>query len=208
MKPRETKAIHLEGDLPGSAAGAIYTNVVNRLIEDHGGKGVLLVTSPNRGAGRTTTAANVGLALLQKKLSVLLMEITETTPTMERAFGESPSSRGLEDVLAGKQTLDAIVCKRTDHGLLFAMMKKSIGLDLESEPRAQRLAEMLSYAASRCDWTVIDGPSHEDSASLLALAKRVSKVLIVIGKRTTKRSQLVATLAELEPYLPYVLMTT
>ncbi len=202
------KRFYLEGDLPGSAAGRIYTDMAQRLLDEHGPRGVLLITSPDTGAGKTTTAANISLALLTKQVSVLLLELTETKPRMEEVFGISPYGRGMEDVLSGAKPLDAIVCKRIDNGLCLGMMKKQSSLNLNDDARRERLQGLLAYAKERCDWTVIDGPSHADADSLAALADLASQVTLVVGQRSTRRSRVTSALAQLEMHAPYVLMTS
>ncbi len=201
------RTIPLEGDLPESAAGRMYTAVIQRLLKEHGSHGQLLVTSPDPGAGRTTTAANLSLAFLAHQISVLLMEITNSEPRLENVFGGSPYRIGIEDVLAGNRTLDSIICRRVDNGLHLAMLKRRCDLQLSSEARKRRMHEMLQYARSRCHWTVIDGPSRSDAGSLLELADRVQQVLIVAGRRTTRRTELAAMFGELKERNPYLVLT-
>ena len=197
----------LEGDLPGSAAGKVYAETALRLLEQGGPTGCVLVTSPGPGQGRSTTAANLSLALLEQKVPVMLLEVTDGQPVMEKTFGASPNRRGVEDVLRGRGTLDAVVCRRSDSGLYLAMMRRSVTLDLASPARRKCLEELLTYARQRCAWVVVDGPSGSDPASVQVLAETVTTVLLVVGKRATRRAALTAQLAQLQPYAPYVLMT-
>lgn len=197
----------LEGDLPGSPAGKVYAEAALRLLEQGGSTGCVLVTSPGPGQGRSTTAANLSLSLLEQKVPVMLLEITDGQPHMESTFGASPNRRGVEDVLRGRGTLDEVVCRRSDSGLYLAMMRRSVPLDLDSPARRKCLEELLTYARQRCAWVVIDGPSGRDSASLQVLAECVTSVLVVVEQRVTRRAALRAQLAQLESYSPYVLMT-
>ena len=204
---RAVPAIPLEGDLPGSAAGHAFAEVADALVRKHDGRGTVLITSAETGAGRSTTAANLSLAFLAKSYTVLLLELTETRPRMEEVFGVSPNRHGVESVLAGRRQLDAVICRRLDNGLYLSVMKAASALDLASSARVTRVQELLRYAGERFDWTVIDGPSRADGASVAVLAESVSQVIVVGDRRNTRRSSLAAMLNALAEYSPYVLLT-
>lgn len=205
---KSARSLILEGDLPGSMAGKVYADAAGHLLRQSGASGSVLITSPSRGQGRSTTAANLSLALLKQKVPALLLELTDSKPGLETTFGASPTRLGVEDVLRGRGELDGAVCQRSDSGLYLAMMRRPTPLDLEAPARRKNLDAMLAYARQRCAWVVIDGPSGEDSVSVQVLAGTVTTVLMVVDKRMTRQRALTSQLERLRLHSPIVLMTT
>src|SRR5439155_13218725 len=65
---------------------------------------VILVTSPLAGEGKTTTSANLAVALAQGGRRVILASADLRKPRLHRFFNV-PNDRGLSDLLAGAATL-------------------------------------------------------------------------------------------------------
>ena len=200
-----TTNISLQGDLPGSLAGGVFRDVADALLAKQQ-RGQVLVTGPQSQVGRTTIAVNLSLALLTQKQTVLLLELTNSKPALELTFGASPLSRGVEAVLEGRAKPDSIICQRGDNGLYLGMMKQQCTLNLHARRREQCLTDLLLYANTRFAWTIIDGPSGVDSESVQTLAERASQVVVVAGRRATKRSCLRSMLSMLGPFSPFVLL--
>ena len=93
---------------PQSLAAEQYRSLRTRIKRAENGRAVraIVVTSPNKGDGKSLTAANLALTMAQEfQQRVLLIDADLRRPSLHRLFGiaETP---GLTDVLMGGATLD------------------------------------------------------------------------------------------------------
>ena len=93
---------------PQSLAAEQYRSLRTRLKRAENGRAVraIVVTSPNKGDGKSLTAANLALTMAQEfQQRVLLVEADLRRPSVHRLFG-IPEAPGLTDVLMGAAELD------------------------------------------------------------------------------------------------------
>jgi Mrp family chromosome partitioning ATPase len=176
--------IPLEGDLPFSPGGEKYKQLLDRILELAPANRRIFVTSPGNGDGKTVTAANLALALRARQASVLLVELALKRPKLAEVFGTPPSRLGVDSVLAGRCSLEKIVCLRNDNGLNLAMASPS-GSDIDAATVDKPFHDMLETAQNRYDWTIYDGPSVEASAQVAEFARGIGFTLLVVRKRSS-----------------------
>src|SRR6185436_12868171 len=104
---------------PQSLAAEQYRSLRTRLTRSENGRAVraIIVTSPNKGDGKTLTAANLALTMAQEfQQRVLLVDGDLRRPAIHRLFGiaETP---GLSDVLMGGASIDDALVTVRDHRL-------------------------------------------------------------------------------------------
>jgi Mrp family chromosome partitioning ATPase len=178
--------IPLEGDLPFSPGGERYGELLDEILDEAPPDRRIFITSPGNGDGKTVTAANLALVLTARKRSVLLVELALDRPKFADVFGTPPSRLGVNAVLAGRISLDRIVCRRDDNGLNLAMAGLS---PTRSEPDSLILGKpfenMLEIAKASYDWTIYDGPSVEASVQVAELARAIGFTLLVVRKRSS-----------------------
>jgi protein-tyrosine kinase len=156
----------------------------------------LVFTSPSRGDGRSTIAANYALvaALVQKP--VLLIDGDLRNPRLHTMF-DLPLSPGLVDALQKRLDPWQVTHRFTSLGGLSVMTAGS------SLPRAGDVAasaamrELLEKAYEDCEIVVLDSPPVllAADASGLASHERTSAVMVV--RRNGKRRHLVSALRKL-----------
>jgi Mrp family chromosome partitioning ATPase len=177
-------SIPLEGDLPFSSGGERYKQFLDQILELAPTNRRILITSPGNGDGKTVTAANLALALTARKSSVLLVELALGRPKLGEVFGTPPNRLGVNAVIAGRCTLDKIVCRRNDNGLNLAMADTT-----RPEPDSliigKPFEDMLDAAKSTYDWTIYDGPSIEASPQVKEIARSIGFTLMVVRKRSS-----------------------
>ncbi|HWZ52848.1 MAG TPA: hypothetical protein VNW54_15420 [Granulicella sp.] len=176
--------IPLEGDLPFSPGGERYKQLLDRILEFAPANRRIFVTSPGNGDGKTVTAANLALALRARQSSVLLVELAFERPKLAAVFGSPPSRLGVDSVLAGRCSLEKIVCRRNDNGLNLAMAgpaRSDVDLAIFGKP----FQNMLEMAKKRYDWTIFDGPSVEASDQVEEFARNIGFTLLVVRKRSS-----------------------
>jgi polysaccharide biosynthesis transport protein len=159
-------------------------------------QGVILVTSPSGGNGKTTVAANLAISIALSGRRVLLVDANFRRASLPRIF---PSMReeGLSNLLIGQGRLADMVTPTPVPGLDV----------LGAGPIPPNPAELLggSYlrdvivdARSQYDQVLFDGPPVLLVSDAVVLAGAVDGVLVVCRYHVTSRGALQRTLAQLE----------
>jgi capsular exopolysaccharide synthesis family protein len=159
-------------------------------------QGVILVTSPSGGNGKTTVAVNLGISIALNGRRVLLIDANFRRPGLPRLFPGVPE-QGLSNILIGQVSVGDL-----------AVSTAVPGLDvLGPGPAPPNPAELLgsSYlrdvvvdARSRYDQVIFDGPPVLLVSDAMVLAGAVDGVLIVCEYRTTSRGAMQRTQRQLE----------
>lgn len=146
----------------------------------------LLVTSALPAEGKTTTAANVAVALARAGTRVLLVGADLRRPAVHRTFGIT-AEPGLSDVLVGDVELADVI---SDVGVPNLRVIPSGAVppnpaELLSSPAMGRLVSELEQIA---DVVVYDGPPVLAVADALELAPKVGGTLLVIDMGSSGRN--------------------
>ncbi len=159
----------------------------------HGRGASFVITSPSRGAGTTTVAARLAIALAGAGKEVVLIGADLRRPTVHKLF-ETDEWPGLTDVLAVPSGLDRALAETSYDGLsLLPAGRPPTGPtqwlnvdDLE--------ALIADLCASRL--VVIDTPAVNGAAETTLLAGRTDFVVLVMDarERRSSASDAVATL--------------
>lgn len=148
----------------------------------------LAVTSPEEGAGVSTTAANLALAIaLDVNQTVLLVDLNLREPAVHRKFGIAPKA-GIDDYLRGEADLhDCLVNPGISRLVILpARQSNSEAPEVLSSPRMAALArELRSRYQDRL--VIYDMPPLIPSGDTLGFLPNVDAVLVVArAGRTTK----------------------
>jgi capsular exopolysaccharide synthesis family protein len=158
---------------------------------------VVLVTSPGPVDGKTTTAANLAIAMAQAGSSTLLIDADLRRPRIHQVFaqengrGNSEGNRndnikGLGPVLVGETTLEAAI-RQTPIPLLSVLTSGPIPPNPAELLGSQRMRELIGELGRKFDRIIIDSPPLvpvTDATLLSTLCDGV--VLVVKESRTTK----------------------
>jgi capsular exopolysaccharide synthesis family protein len=171
---------------PAEAYRTLRTGVLFEAASQNGSE-VVLITSPEAGEGKTTTAANLGVALAQAGKRVLLLSADLRRPRLQTYFDLS-GDLGLTNVLAGEERLSSAVVRP------FGMNNLSL---LPSGPVPGNPAELLGSQSMRslmleirneAEVILIDAPPVLAVADSLTLAQFADAVLLVADAEKTQRS--------------------
>jgi capsular exopolysaccharide synthesis family protein len=155
------------------------------------------VTSPNKGDGKSLTAANLALTMAQEfQQRVLLVDADLRRPSVHRLFGV-PGGPGLADVLMGATDLNQALLTLSDHHLtlLPAGPAPSHPAELLGSASMRRLLDTLR---TRFDRIIIDMPPAAPLADLNILAPLVDGVLMIVRAGVTPRPAIERALSGLE----------
>ena len=160
-----------------SADAESYRYLRARLEPLLDGPATVLVTSARDGEGRSTTAANLAVALAQAGRDVVLVDADVRSPQVHQMF-DLPREPGLTGVLAGTATGDrALVDGPIPHlRVLTAGGDRNGAGDLLA---GTGLAEMLRELKTHHDVVVLDSAPLLSVADAVALATLSDRVLLV-----------------------------
>lgn len=160
----------------------IRTNV--HFVTDEQKPGILLVTSPNSGEGKSTTAANLAVSLAQKEEKVLLIDANLRKPAVHLIF-KVPNSAGLTDVLTGTVAFEEAVTN-TEIGQLEVLTSGTATNNPAELLASNPMKELLQKAAKEYDVVLIDSSQILELTDTKLFASQCDGVLLVIHQGKTQ----------------------
>jgi receptor protein-tyrosine kinase len=144
----------------------------------------VLVTSASPGDGKSLVAMNLALTLSESfKRRVLLVDADLRRPVLHDLFGVS-NGPGLSEALAAEEGLQAPVLAITARLALLPAGRP------EADPlgglSSGRLKRIVSEAASRYDWVVVDSPPIGVLADGRLVSETVDGVIVVVRAGVTR----------------------
>lgn len=173
----------------------------------------VLVTSAAAGEGKSTTAANLAVAMAQAQRRTLLVDADLRRPNQHQIFGR-PDDRGLADLLQGgsifegdevdqnvlNEWLDAFRSKQ--HPDLFVLPAGVSGVPLPDQTRtgvqsspseffgSRRMRELLAAFREQFDMVILDTPPVLAATDAVLLSTQADTTLVVVRAGQTKEGDL------------------
>jgi succinoglycan biosynthesis transport protein ExoP len=168
----------------GESFRALRTALVSAYPAE--GTKILLVTSAQPLEGKTTTAANLAMALAYGGARVLLIDADMRRPGLHRPL-RLTNERGLSQVLTGQARVRDVIQRTVDPNLLAitAGHTPPNPSELLQSERMKMLLTNLTHGPF--DWIVIDTPPVLAVTDAVILAPLVSGVTFVVGAEMTRR---------------------
>ena len=169
------------GLAPKSPAAEQYRQLRTRLSLAEGANAIrsVLITSPQKGEGKSVTAANLSLTMAQElQRRVILVEADLRTPSLQTLFGLAPGP-GLSDYLSGAVSLDQVTTLIPDHHLTVLPAGSTPGnpAELLGSTAMRRLLDQLRTTYDR---VILDTPPVLPLADVAILAPMVDGTLMVV----------------------------
>lgn len=171
---------------PVGLAAEQYKILRRRLINLRPQGGVLLITSPGPGEGKTLTSVNLSWALADSGERTCLVDLDFRAPGVSQALGCSTGGDGIEDVLTGRRNLHQAMCQITDtrmHVLRARSRKDSPGSLLSAKVIVPFLAELRSIF----HWVILDFAPVIPLADVGEALPHVDGAILVIRSGKTAR---------------------
>jgi len=180
-----------------------YKVLRHRLEETrpNGGRGVIVVTSPGAGEGKTTTAINLAGTLSQSKgTRVLLVDADLRLPDVAAQLGlRDAGLPGLADALVDPRLpIDAVMCRRPPFNLSLLTSGRHLSAPYEAL-RSPRLREILEQARRAYDYVIVDTPPVLPVPDCRVVARWADSLLLVVSAHRTPRRFLEEALNALDP---------
>ncbi|HEY7281225.1 MAG TPA: polysaccharide biosynthesis tyrosine autokinase [Actinomycetota bacterium] len=145
----------------------------------------LLIASPVKSEGKSTTAANLATVMALAGQRVLLVGSDLRRPSIHKFFGLS-NRIGLSTVLSGQATLLEAIQDPGVKGL-----RVLAGGPIPPNPAellgSVAMKQFLEQAADAADWVILDGPPVLGLADASVLATLSDAVLLVVNEATNRR---------------------
>lgn len=149
---------------------------------------VLAVTSSQSGEGKSTTAANLALALAHSGKAVALVDGDLRHPDLHNLFGLD-NSVGLSNVVAHQGGLDEAL-RATDFAGLFVLTSGVLPPNPAEVIASSATANLLAELRSRFDYVIVDSSPLLEISDAAVIAADADGVLIVSRVGATRRDQL------------------
>jgi capsular exopolysaccharide synthesis family protein len=148
---------------------------------------ILQVTSSSVGEGKTTTIANLGVALACTGVSVCIVDCDLRRPRLATLFG-ADSTVGFTSVLLGKATLDKALETSHELGPFLRILPAGPIPPNPSELLAStRMQTVVEALVERYDIVLIDAPPTLPVSDALVVSRMADAVLMVAAASTTRR---------------------
>lgn len=173
---------------PKSPAAEQYRALRTRLahVEGAHNQRTLLITSPQKGEGKSVTSANLALTMAQElHRHVVIVEADLRKPSMQRLFGLPPGP-GLTEYLSGAAELNDVMKFLPDYQLTVipAGMTATNPAELLGSTGMRRLLDQLR---TRFDRVILDTPPVLPLADVAVLAPMVDGTLLVVRAGVTPK---------------------
>ncbi|HEY7170300.1 MAG TPA: CpsD/CapB family tyrosine-protein kinase [Vicinamibacterales bacterium] len=169
------------GLAPKSLAAEQYRALRTRLAfaEGAGALRTVLITSPQKGEGKSVTSANLALTMAQElQRRVVLVEGDLRKPSLQHLFG-LPAGAGLADYLSGAAELKDIMKFLPEHNLT-VIPAGSTPMNPAELLGSTAMRRMLDHLRTRFDRVILDTPPVLPLADVAILAPLVDGALMVV----------------------------
>lgn len=175
---------------PGSARfeefRQIRTNL--KLAAQAGSQNVFVITSSIPREGRSTTAANLAVALAASGDTVCLVEADLRSPSLARTLGMD-ATEGFTSVVAGEAVLDDALRTWGDDGLR-VLLSGPIPHNPSEFLESAGALEVLDELSERFDFLLLDVPPLLPVADAAVLAGAFGSAVLVVGSGDVETSEL------------------
>jgi capsular exopolysaccharide synthesis family protein len=151
--------------------------------------GVLLITSPSPGEGKTLTAVNLAWSLAEAGHKTCLVDLDFRAPGVSQALGVKITEDGVEDVLTGKRTIQQAL-RQVGEGVMHVLPVKARRASLDGLLSSTSITPLLSELRLMFQWVILDSAPaipmadvgevvpHVDGALMIVRSGQTSKVMI------------------------------
>ncbi len=182
---------HLDGK---SVISEAYRNLRTSVLLSSGEGGppkTLVITSSQKGEGKTTTATNLAITLAQGGQKVAVMDCDMRNPRIHRVM-KVENGKGMSSYLSGNSDLMPLV-RQTEVPSLFVVTAGRVPPNPAELVGSRRMAQALEELSRHFDHVVIDSPPVLLVTDARILAAMVDGVVLVIKGGETPKEAVIRT---------------
>ncbi len=178
--------VHLD---PRSVVAEAYRTIRTAVYFGTGGAQckTLLITSPEPGEGKTTSASNLAIAIAQTGRTVLLLDADFRKPTQHKNL-DIKDAIGLSSVLSGRESLERAI-QRTGVEGLDILPCGPIPANPSEILNSREFGELIDSLASRYDHIIFDSPPVNPVTDARILGAVCDATILVLrADKSTRKS--------------------
>jgi capsular exopolysaccharide synthesis family protein len=184
---------------PQSLAAEQYRSLRTRIKAAESGRSfrAIIVTSPNKGDGKSLTAGNLALTMAQEfQQRVLLVDADLRRPSLHHLFGigETP---GLSDVLMGGAAIESALVEIPEHHLT-VLPSGVVPVRPAELLGSANMRRVLDTLRARYDRIILDMPPVAPLADVSIASGMVDGVLMIVRAGVTPKPAIERALSGLE----------
>jgi capsular exopolysaccharide synthesis family protein len=160
-----------------------YKLLRRRLCALHPGGGILMISSPGPGEGKTLTAVNLAWCLADGGSATVIVDLDFREPAVASTLRHCFES-GVEDVLAGSRTLSESLYKLGDRPLHVLGITKALD-SMSVHLTSSSLTSLFADLSARFSWIIVDVPPVLPLADVAELIPHVDGAILVVRARKT-----------------------
>jgi polysaccharide biosynthesis transport protein len=153
------------------------------------GRQIIVITSPESGAGKTTVTSNLGVATAETGRRVLLIDADFRRPRLHRVF-DMPNSTGLTDLLRLNTPIESTPLKQLVQATKIPGLSLMTSGPTTNSPStllySPRLVEFLERMGREFDVVLIDAPPMLQFADARVMGRYSDGVILVLRASQTK----------------------
>jgi capsular exopolysaccharide synthesis family protein len=174
---------------PEGLAVEQYKILRHRLRTLHPDGGVMLVTSPSPGEGKTLTSVNLAFCLAEGGHETCLVDLDFRAPGVSSALGYQFEEDGIEDVLNGERTIVEAARQLGERPLhVLGVRKCLISPGYYFTPEV--LTPVLNSLRAMFRWVILDFAPVIPMADVAEIAPQVDGALLVVRTGKTDKSMI------------------
>jgi capsular exopolysaccharide synthesis family protein len=168
--------------------GESFRSLRTSLVFTSGSEGtrVIAVTSSQPLEGKTTTAANLALALALGGSRVLLIDADMRRPGLHKTIGVA-NHVGLSHLLVGQSRVREVIQRTAEPNLYVISAGRTPPNPSELLASERMNVFVANLTHGPFDWVVIDTPPVLAVTDAVIIAQKVGSVVFVIGSEMTRR---------------------
>jgi capsular exopolysaccharide synthesis family protein len=155
----------------------------------HPDGGVVLITSPSPGEGKTLTSVNLAWSFAEAGNSTCLVDLDFRAPGISRVLRYSFEEGGVQEVLEGKAEIDELVHQLGEHPLYVLGIKKRL-----ASPGylfySQSMQRMISKLRSMFKWVLLDFAPVIPMADISEMTENINGAILVVRTNKTEKDML------------------
>lgn len=160
-----------------------YQKIATRFeyLNRNGGDKVFLVTSVAENEGKSTAAANIGLALAGKGHRVVLLDMDFMKPALNLVLGISQGTApDLGDFISRKYPYTKLSLQQYKSSRLYVAVNSSRHSDYVDWINSHTVKELIDFLKEKFDYVIIDTPPISVAAEVASISKICDKSVLVV----------------------------
>ncbi|MDX2150553.1 MAG: polysaccharide biosynthesis tyrosine autokinase [Bryobacteraceae bacterium] len=199
--PREP--LHIWGDKTSIVAESFRLTLTSltRTAPGNAAPRVVLVTSPSPGEGKTTVAANLGVAMAEVNRKTLVIDMDLRRPSVHSVFGLTPE-KDWTSIVLGDEAITGEAVERFLHGTRFEGLsvlaaRAASASAIHAIFNSPRLDALLAVLRQRFSMVLLDSPPVLQFPEARLAGRLSDGAVMVIRSRQTERDAALVALRRL-----------